>query len=96
MSPNLGRQCIWAELHETGGISATLAVNRLGRCRATDGGRSSDVSESEFKSEDHGFDPLVGQGGGTGFFCPSESTLVHTWFMPDRASCVSIPEFVLI
>ena len=33
--PNLGRQCIWAELHETGGLSAILAVNRLGRCRAT-------------------------------------------------------------
>ena len=27
-------QCVWAELHETGGLSATLAVNRLGRCRA--------------------------------------------------------------
>ena len=33
-SPNLGRQCIWSELHETGGLSATVAVNRLGRCRA--------------------------------------------------------------
>ena len=31
LSPNLGRQCIWAELHETGGLSATLAVNRLRR-----------------------------------------------------------------
>ena len=36
LAPNLGRQCIiWAELHETGGLSATLAVHRLGRCRAT-------------------------------------------------------------
>ena len=35
LSPNLGRQCIWAELHETGGLPASLAVNRLGRCRAT-------------------------------------------------------------
>ena len=35
LSPNLGCQCIWAELHETGGLSATLAVHRLGRCRAT-------------------------------------------------------------
>ena len=36
VSPNLERQCIsWAELHETGGLSATLAVNLLGRCRAT-------------------------------------------------------------
>ena len=34
-SPNLGRPCIWADLHETGGLSATLAVNRLGCCRAT-------------------------------------------------------------
>ena len=34
-SPSLGRQCIWAELHETEGLSATLALNRLGRCRAT-------------------------------------------------------------
>ena len=35
LSPNLGRQCIWAELQETGGLSATLAVTQLGRCRAT-------------------------------------------------------------
>ena len=34
-SSNLGRQCVWAELQETGGLSATLGVNRLGRCRAT-------------------------------------------------------------
>ena len=27
-------RCIRAELHETGGLSATLAVNRLGRCHA--------------------------------------------------------------
>ena len=27
----LGRQCIWTELDEAGGLSATLAVNRLGR-----------------------------------------------------------------
>ena len=33
--PSLGRQCIWAELHQTGGLSATLAVNRLGCCHAT-------------------------------------------------------------
>ena len=26
---------MWAELHEIGGLSATLTVNRLGRCRAT-------------------------------------------------------------
>ena len=25
-------ECIWAELHETGRLSATLAVSRLGRC----------------------------------------------------------------
>ena len=31
----LGRQCIWAELHETGGLSATLAVSRPRRCHAT-------------------------------------------------------------
>ena len=35
LSPSHGRQCIWAEFHETGGLCATLAVNRLGRCRAT-------------------------------------------------------------
>ena len=35
LPPNLGRQCIWAKMHETGGLSATLAVNRLGCCRAT-------------------------------------------------------------
>ena len=35
LSPNLGRRCIWTELHETGGLSATLAVNRLGCFRAT-------------------------------------------------------------
>ena len=42
LSPNLGRQqCIWAELHEIGGLSATLAVNRQGRCRhgVRDGGQ---------------------------------------------------------
>ena len=34
--PFLDGQCIWAEwLHETGRLSATLAVNRLGRRRAT-------------------------------------------------------------
>ena len=41
------------------------------------GGRSPVVIESEFKSEDPGFDPLAGQGQGQ-FFCPSESTLVQT------------------
>ena len=30
-----GRQCIWAELLETGGLSATWAVTGLGRGRAT-------------------------------------------------------------
>ena len=38
---------------------------------------SSMVRESDFKSEDSGFDPLVGQGDGQ-FFCFSESTLVQT------------------
>ena len=33
------------------------------------GGRSSVVRASEFKSEDPGFDPMVGQGGGQDFFC---------------------------
>ena len=27
---DLGRQCIWAELHGTGGLSATLAVKIIG------------------------------------------------------------------
>ena len=31
LSPKLGRQCIWAELRETGGLSAALSVNRRGR-----------------------------------------------------------------
>ena len=35
------------------------------------------VSASEFTPEDHGFDPLAGQGE-TPFFCPSESTIVQT------------------
>ena len=35
LSPHLGHQCIWNELHETAGLSGNLAVNRLGRCRAT-------------------------------------------------------------
>ena len=35
LPPNLGSQCIWAELHKTGGLSATFAVHRLGRCRAS-------------------------------------------------------------
>ena len=34
LSPSLGCQCIWAELHETGRLSATLAVKMLGYCRA--------------------------------------------------------------
>ena len=40
------------------------------------GGRNSVVRASEFRSEDSGFDPLVGQSEGQ-FFCPSESTLVQ-------------------
>ena len=42
--------------------------------------RSSLVTASELKSEDPGFDPLVGQGDGqvVVFFCPSESTLEQT------------------
>ena len=42
-----------------------------------EGERSSAVSAWEFKSEDLGFDPLVGQGEEQ-LFCPSESTLAHT------------------
>ena len=34
LSPSLGRQCIWAELHETGGMSATWGVGRRGCCRS--------------------------------------------------------------
>ena len=36
------------------------------------------VRESEFKSEDPGFEPLAGQGEGQFIFCLSESTLVQT------------------
>ena len=39
-------------------------------------GRSSEVREGEFKSEDPGFDPLAGQGDAQ-FVCRSESTLVE-------------------
>ena len=35
LSPSLGRQCTWAEVHGTGGLVATLAVSGLGRRRAT-------------------------------------------------------------
>ena len=45
------------------------------------------VRESEFKSEDRGFDPLAGQGTSP-FFCPSESTLVHIFFVPEPPSWV--------
>ena len=41
------------------------------------GGRSSVVRESEFKTEDPGFDALAEQGEER-VFCPSESTLVPT------------------
>ena len=47
-----------------------------------DGGRSSLVSASKFKSEVSGFDPLVGQGEGQ-FFYHSESSLVQ----PPRWPC---------
>ena len=40
-------------------------------------GRNSVVSALEFKSEDPGFDPLVGHGDGQ-FFGHSESTLMQT------------------
>ena len=42
----------------------------------TNGGRSSMVRVSEFKSKDPRFDPLVGQGGEE-FFCPPEATLLQ-------------------
>ena len=45
------------------------------------------VTASEVKSEDPGFDPLVGQNEGQ-FFCPSESTLVHICFVPEPLLCV--------
>ena len=46
-----------------------------------DGGRSSVVSASDFKFEDPGFDPQVGQGAGQ-FLYPSEATLVQTCLYP--------------
>ena len=42
-----------------------------------DGGRSSVVRESEFKSEGPGFDPLVGQGVGQIFFSIQVGTTAH-------------------
>ena len=44
------------------------------RLLTSDGGHSSVVRVLEFKSEDPGFDPLMGQGQRQ-FFCPSKSTL---------------------
>ena len=44
------------------------------------------VCESEFKSDDPGFDPLVGQGEGQ-FFYPSESTLVQACLCLTPPSC---------
>ena len=42
------------------------------------------------KSEDPGFDPLAGQGElGTGFFCPSESTLVQTCLSLTPSMCTA-------
>ena len=35
LSPNLGRQSIWANSHETGRLFAILAENQPGRCHAT-------------------------------------------------------------
>ena len=65
-----------------------------------DAGHGSVVSESEFKPEDPGFDPLAGQGD-IRFFCPSESTLVQTclcltpppsvWHAPTYLRTLKIP-----
>ena len=47
------------------------------------------VRESQFKSEEPGFDPLVGQGRGDCFlFCPSESMSREDVSVPDSSSCV--------
>ena len=45
------------------------------------------VRESEFKSEDPGFDPWAGQGEGQ-FFCPSEVNSYVDLFLLDPPSCV--------
>ena len=60
-----------------------------------DEGRGSVVRESEFKSEDPGFNPLVGQGE-VQFFWPCESTVVQiSLCLHDPPSCVRhAPKFV--
>ena len=53
-----------------------------------DGGRSSVIRATEFKSEDPGVDPLAGRSEGQlGFFSLSESTLVQTCL------CLTLPPF---
>ena len=51
------------------------------------GGRGAVVRESEFKSEDPGFDPLAGQDERQ-FFCPSEAALCADLLVPDPSSWV--------
>ena len=51
------------------------------------GGRSSVVSEPEFKSEDPGFDPLVGQRKGQ-FLLPLRVNSCADLFVSDLPSCV--------
>ena len=65
-----------------------LLYNAFSASGAT-GERSSVVRESEFKSEDPGFDPLERQGEKP-FFCPSELTLVQTCL------CLYRPPFVCV
>ena len=55
-----------------------LTLTPINSCRVG-GGRSSVVSALEFKSEDPGFDPLMGQGEGQFFLYPPESSLPQTW-----------------
>ena len=51
------------------------------------------VRESEFKSEDPGFDPLAEQGE-RHVFCPSESTLVQTCYQTPIPFVCMAPKFV--
>ena len=46
------------------------------------------VRESEFKSEDPGFDPLAGQGEGQVLFAPPSQLLCRLVFVPDPPSSV--------
>ena len=68
--------------------SVELGEMHLGGGRCTGDGRGSVFRESEFISEDPGFDPLAGQGEGHFFFLSLRVNSCADFFMPDPPSCV--------